>query len=399
MDHTIRQQLRDELRSRSREQDWPGLLAEYGTPLLILDPRQVAAQYKLLRTQLPDVEIHYAVKSMPHPAVLATVAALSGRFDVASRGEVDLLRAMGISMDRCIYTHPIKKPGDIDHAYRSGIRTFVVDNPIEVRKFIGRESDITILARIAIPNQTAKSDLSVKFGVAITEAEQLVKDILTTGVHFAGFSFHVGSQGASVEPFRRALTTALALVEQVEAAVGTEVGILDIGGGFPVTYREPMPTIAEIGDVVRPLLASHQGSFTLLAEPGRFISASCATLLTSVVGTAVRRGATWHYLDDGLYGSYSNVLTEDVHPPILALREITGVATTFDPVTLAGPTCDSVDVIARDYSMPTLGVGDVVVSPMMGAYTTVTASGFNGITPTPVVISPPVAVPPGLAAP
>lgn len=123
-----------------------------------------------------------------------------------------------------------------------------------------------------------------------------------------------------------------------------------------------------------------------MAEPGRILSASCGTLFTRVVGTAVRGGATWHYLDDGLYGCYSNVLTEDVHPPILAWSEIDGTATPGGPVVLAGPTCDSVDVIARDYPMPALRVGDVVVSPMMGAYTSVTASGFNGIDPTPVVV-------------
>ncbi len=95
--------------------------------------------------------------------------------------------------------------------------------------------------------------------------------------------------------------------------------------------------------------------------------------------------AQWHYLDDGIYGSYSNVMTEDVHPPILALREVVDGASGYESVTLAGPTCDSADVIARDYPMPTLNVGDVVVSPMMGAYTSVTSSRFNGIPATPIV--------------
>jgi ornithine decarboxylase len=109
------------------------------------------------------------------------------------------------------------------------------------------------------------------------------------------------------------------------------------------------------------------------------------TLLASVVGTGVRDGRLWHYLDDGLYGSYSNVMTEDVHPPILALRELTDDLAPDEPVTLAGPTCDSADVIARDYPMPPLDVGDVVVTPLMGAYTTVTSSRFNGIPATPIV--------------
>jgi ornithine decarboxylase len=101
---------------------------------------------------------------------------------------------------------------------------------------------------------------------------------------------------------------------------------------------------------------------------------------------AERNGQEWHYLDDGLYGSYSNVMTENVHPPILALRELTGNDVTYVPVTLAGPTCDSADVIARDYPMPPLEVGDIVVSPMMGAYTSVTSSRFNGVPATPILM-------------
>jgi len=105
------------------------------------------------------------------------------------------------------------------------------------------------------------------------------------------------------------------------------------------------------------------------------------------MGLRVPPGQLWHYLDDGVYGSYSNVMTEDVHPPIIALRELTGDAVTNEAVTLAGPTCDSADVIARDYPMPSLEVGDIVVSPMMGAYTSVTSSRFNGIAATPIVMS------------
>ena len=163
--------------------------------------------------------------------------------------------------------------------------------------------------------------------------------------------------------------------------------VIDIGGGFPVAYREQMPTIDAIADVIDDALGPARDDFTFLAEPGRYLAADCMTLLTSVVGTAQRGGQVWHYLDDGVYGSYSNVMTEDVHPPILALRELTQDDVNYGPVTLAGPTCDSADVIARDYPMPPLEVGDIVVSPMMGAYTAVTSSRFNGIPATPIVMA------------
>ena len=383
-----RSRLRENLRA---DADRMAALAERnGTPLLVLQPHLVARRYRELSERLPDFRLHYAVKAQPHPVVLTTIAICGGGFDVATSAEVDLLQQLGLPMERCIHTNPIKKPKDIDHAYAAGIRTFVVENPCEADKFAGRSTDIELLVRLAFRNPDAKSDLSSKFGVDAADAELLVKHVVAAGVRFAGFTFHVGSQSSSAQPYRVALQNTLDLVAHIEATVGVRTRVIDIGGGFPVSYRDPMPGIDAIAEIVDDVLGAARDDFTLHAEPGRFLAADCMTLLTSVVGTAVRDGQLWHYLDDGLYGSYSNVMTEDVHPPILALRELfedLDEACDFDRVTLAGPTCDSADVIARDYPMPALEVGDVVISPLMGAYTTVTSSRFNGIPATPVVMS------------
>ena len=190
------------------------------------------------------------------------------------------------------------------------------------QKFAGRPADIELLVRLAFRNPAAKSDLSSKFGADPAEAELLVKHVIAAGVQFAGFSFHVGSQSSSAQPYRAALRGTLDLVAHIAETPRRADRVIDIGGGFPVAYREPMPTIDAIADIVDDVLGAARDDFTLLAEPGRFLAADCMTLLTSVVGTAVRDGQVWHYLDDGFYGSYSNVMTEDVHPPILALREL-----------------------------------------------------------------------------
>ena len=380
-----RSQLRDSLRARADTEGWPALIAQHGTPLLVLDPSRVVEQCRLLASHLPGFDLHYAVKTASHPAVLRAVAASGCGFDVATRAEVDLIGALGLPLNRCIHTNPIKKIADIDHAYIAGVRTFVVDNPVEAQKFMGLPEDIDVLVRLAFSNPSAKSDLSTKFGIHPTDAELVVKHVLATGVRFAGFSFHVGSQGATVKPWREALRGTLDLITHISDTLGAPTRIIDIGGGFPVTYREPMPTIGTIAGIVDEVLGDRRDEFTLLAEPGRFLAADSMTLLTSVVGSAMRDGRMWHYLDDGLYGSYSNVMTEDVHPPILALREVVDSVTGYEPVTLAGPTCDSADVIAHDYPMPQLNVGDVLVSPLMGAYTSVTSSRFNGIAATPVI--------------
>ncbi|HEY6645817.1 MAG TPA: type III PLP-dependent enzyme [Mycobacterium sp.] len=380
-----RSKLREDLRADT--QRLTALAERHGTPLLVLQPHLVARRYRELTAKLPGFGMHYAVKASPHPLVLSTIAISGGGFDVASSAEVDLLQQLGLPMDRCIHTHPIKKPADIDHAYAAGIRTFVVENLCEAQKFAGRPDDIELLVRLAFRNPAAKSDLSSKFGVEPAEAELLVKHVIAAGVQFAGFSFHVGSQGSSAQPFDTALRGTLDLVTDIAASLGVHTRVIDIGGGFPVAYRESMPTLDEIAGVIDGALGPARDDFTLLAEPGRYLVADSMTLLTSVVGTAQRDGQMWHYLDDGIYGSYSNVMTEDVHPPILALRELANGAGEFEPVTLAGPTCDSADVIARDYPMPALEVGDIVISPMMGAYTSVTSSRFNGIAATPIVMS------------
>jgi len=390
MNWSRRLALRNALRAEARHNSWQGLLAVHGTPLLVLDPDRVATRYRMLAKQLRGFRLHYAVKALPHPAVLMTVAAWGGGFDVATNAEVDLLRTMRMPMDRCVHTHPVKKPADIEHAYRAGVRTFVVDNPVEAQKFTSMPADIEVLVRLGFPNPTAKSDLSTKFGVSPREADLIVKHVIAAGVRFAGFSFHVGSQSACVEPYRTALRETLQLIDHVEHTLDVRARVIDIGGGFPVDYRESMPGIESVGAIVDEVLGERRRDFALMAEPGRFLVADSMTLLSSVVGSALRDGRTWHYLDDGVYGSYSNVLTEDVHPPILSLREVLDDGPdehSFESVTLAGPTCDSADVVAHDYPMPPLSVGDIIVSPMMGAYTSVTASGFNGIAATPIALA------------
>jgi ornithine decarboxylase len=385
VDPSLRSRLRDELRSRCETEGWRALIAQHGTPLLVLDPYRVVEQCRLLASQLKGFQLHYAVRTSSHPAVLRAVAAAGCGFDVATRGEVDLIGALGLPVDRCLYTNPVKKLTDVDHAYIAGIRTFVVDNAAEAQKFAGLPAGIQVLVRLAFRNPTAKSDLSTKFGVDPADAELVVKHVLATGVQFGGFNFHVGSRGVTAEPYRAALRGTLDLIGHIDETYGVPTRIIDIGGGFPVTYREAMPMIDTIAAVVDEELGDRRDEFTLVAEPGRFLAADSMTLLTSVVGSAVRDGRQWHYLDDGIYGSYSNVMTQDMRPPLLALREIVDDVTGADPVTLAGPTCDSTDVIARDYPMPTLDVGDVVVSPMMGAYTWVTSSRFNGNPATPII--------------
>lgn len=362
-------------------------IALHGTPVLLLDPETVRRQFRRLSTALPFVRFHYAVKALSHEAVIDALADEGCGFDVATGEELDLLD--GIDRARIIHTHPIKKASEIAEALAAGVRTFVVDNDGELEKFAGTPDDVRLLIRLAYRSPMAKSDLSTKFGVGPFEAAHLVERALERGIRIGGFSFHVGSQLDDPARFAAAITETLALMDHLESTLGVRFETLDIGGGFPVAYDTAVTPLEDLAAVIRPLLAERADRLSIIAEPGRVMVAEAMTLITSVVGVSERGDGRWYYLDDGLYGSYSNVLTEDVHPLIFAASELLGRdtdAATHRWATLAGPTCDSSDVIANEALLPELAVGDLLVSPVMGAYTVVTSTRFNGRAQTPVAV-------------
>lgn len=387
------------------------LVREHGTPLFVLDLDRVTTQLLSLRRELPGAQIHFATKSLPHPAVVRVVDAFGASFDVASRGEIDLLEREGVAIGRCMHTHPVKTVADLTSAYLRGIRTFVVDNAAEVAKFQGLPPDVSVLVRLAFPNPGAPSDLSAKFGVPAEDAGALVAHCLRSGLRVAGFTFHVGSQTVSAAPWTRAIRTTLTVMRRLEHACGIRFDTLDLGGGLPVAYDQAVPDLAELARGIRSALAAAPARYRVVIEPGRFVAAPAMTLASRVVGTASRRDGAWAYLDEGVYGAYSNIPAEQVHALVFAASELDAQPALDDPgdgdsdavrtseralrrrrtadrapVTLAGPTCDSDDVIARRMPLPPLTAGDLLVSPMMGAYTSATATGFNGIVPTPVVV-------------
>jgi ornithine decarboxylase len=365
--------------------DLPALVARYGTPLLVLDPARATEQYDLLREALPDVCPYYAVKAQSHPAVLAALRDAGGFFDVASPQEAALMRELGVAPDRCIYTNPVKKPADVAAAVRLGIRTFVFDNEGELDKFAGLEDRVELLLRLGYRSSQALIDLSYKFGAQPDEALDLVRAAQRKGLTVRGLSFHPGSQLSSVTPLVEDIRQAAMLLDCL-AAVGIHLDVLDIGGGLPVPYDADVPHpdsfVAAIAEEIRPLTAR---GLTVISEPGRFVAAPSMLAVATVVGVNRRGGVPWYYLDDGLYGSFSNVLSDHVHPTVHAYRALDEELECV-PSVLAGPTCDSTDVITTAAMLPALEPGDLVVAPCMGAYTSVTACEFNGVPKAAVVV-------------
>jgi ornithine decarboxylase len=350
------------------------LARRHGTPLLVIDCETIREQYRALSAALPGVELFYALKPLPAAPVVATLRDLGASFDVATTGEIDLVRSQGVGPERCIHTHPIKRDGDIARALRFGIRRFVVDNPDELRKFTRHRGRAQLLLRVSFRSPAAVVDLSRKFGCEPAAVRPLLALARELGVRVRGFSFHVGSQVQDPTKYVEAIDVCRDLIRQGRRD-GHELDTLDIGGGFPIAYGGRVQSIRSFCRPIRRELRSLPPGVHPIAEPGRFIAGPAGTCVASVVGRAQREGRWWYYLDDGLYGSFSGQLYDHALYPVDSL----GGRGPRRPSVLAGPTCDSIDVVREDVPLPELGVGELVVGRMMGAYTSATATDFNFI--------------------
>jgi ornithine decarboxylase len=349
------------------------LVREFGSPLVILDCERVRLQWRKLKKALPRVDLHYALKPMPHPAVVQTVIGEGGCLDLATSGEVHLARRLGVAPERCIHTHPIKRPEDIANALHFGVRIFVADNPDEVRKFARLSAQAQLLLRLSFRNPGAVVDLSRKFGCDPEDLLPLARLAADLGIEVRGLSFHAGSQTPDAIKHVEALEACAKLMAAARRERLGAFDTLDIGGGFPIDYAQPVQDIGRFCAPLRTALAKLPKRVRVIAEPGRYIVGPAAIGVASVMGRAQREGHWWYYLDDGLYGCYSGQLFDHMRYPVEPLRE----SAQRLPSVLAGPTCDSNDVIAENLMLPQLKAGDLIVGRAMGAYTWASATEFN----------------------
>lgn len=351
-----------------------GVAKDVPTPFMVLRRAVIGENLRRLRDAIPRAEIFYAVKANNHPTLIKTLAEAGCSFDISSSREVATVLENGGRIEKTIHTNPVKSAAEFDAAVNAGVRIFVADNVQELEKFARYGQQVAVLIRFRTDSGGSVVDLSYKFGADLSDMAEMLDRILSLGLTFKGFCFHVGSQCTDASKYTTAIGTARTLIE-LAASKGLKTEILDIGGGFPIEYAENVPSIETIGAVVSAALdAQIDKSIRIIAEPGRFICGPAVILFSSVIGKAVRDGIKWYYLDDGLYGSFSGRLYDNCVYPILTDRN-----TKWEPAILAGPTCDSFDVIYRDCLMPPLEIGDVLMFPNMGAYCAVSATSFNGL--------------------
>ena len=345
---------------------------KYSRPFLILDNAVVREKMRRFRAAMPRVRPHYAVKANPDRRVVRALLQERCSFEIASTAELDLLLALGANAAEVFYSNPMKSRQAISYAAARGIEWFVVDSVDELRRVHELKADARMYLRVATPNIGSDWPLSGKFGAGATETREIIASAAKLGADLAGVTFHVGSQCRNPENWRVGIEKARSLFDTM-AKAGLKPRMLDIGGGFPVRHVKPIPSIEIIGEVVNEALKAFPAEVRVVAEPGRYLVSDAAYFVCRVIGTTTRGGKRWMHWDAGLFGG----LTEAEEGLKLHFR--TDRSGPDVPWHVAGPTCDSVDVILRDELLPSdLQEGDFIYIRNAGAYTTAYASEFNG---------------------
>ncbi|HEX3539327.1 MAG TPA: type III PLP-dependent enzyme [Acidimicrobiales bacterium] len=370
------------------------------TPCLIVALDVVAQKYRTLADALPEATIYYAVKANPEAEVISVLAGLGARFDVASPAEIDLCLRCGVAPAALSYGNTIKKVADIAYAYRLGVRLFAVDSLMEVEKVAEAAPGAAVFCRLLTAGSGADWPLSGKFGCDPDMAADLLLMAARLGLDPCGVSFHVGSQQRDPGQWDADIARAATVFHAV-AREGIRLRLLNLGGGFPAHYIDDIPPIEVYGEVIRAGVRRHFGEQPpdLVVEPGRYVVADAGVLLTEVVLVARKSyGDTerWVYLDTGVFGGLAETLGESIKYRLTTTwrRGRTAADNGADgPVVLAGPTCDSLDVMYQHhrYRLPLdLEAGDRVLFQSAGAYTKAYCTdGFNGFVPMPAYCLPP----------
>ncbi|HWX13405.1 MAG TPA: type III PLP-dependent enzyme [Methylocella sp.] len=354
-------------------------------PRLVLDLDVVRENYAAFAKALPDTRVFYAVKANPDPQVLKLLAELGSCFDTASVVEIEQALASGASADRISYGNTIKKERDIQRAYELGVRLFAVDCEAEVEKLARAAPGAKVFCRILCDSTGAEWPLSRKFGCAAELASRVLEHAHRLGLTAMGLSFHVGSQQRNPRMWDGALKEAAAIFRDL-AERGINLQMVNLGGGFPTKYVKNIPAVKVYAQAILHSLRRHFGNHIpeTIIEPGRGMVGNAGVIEAEVVLIARKSGndkVKWVYLDIGKFNGLAETMDEMIRYPI---------RTTFDggatePCVIAGPTCDSVDVLyeREPYLLPvSLEIGSKVLIEGTGAYTTTYSSiGFNGFPP------------------
>jgi len=358
------------------------LVKLHGTPLLVIDKQKLIDEYQRFRRLLPRVRLFYAIKANPHPDVIRTFRDLGSSYDVASEGEMRHVLAQGVNPNHIIFANTVKRPEALQFANRHKINFVTFDNEPELYKIAKFAPGCRVLARLKVSNMGSIVELSLKFGADQEQIVPMLAKARTLGLKPQGISFHVGSQCTNIENYERAFEAAAYIMREAKQRE-LPFKIVDIGGGFPIKHFDSdTHTVETFARQMRHELDRlFPKDVEIIAEPGRALVGPAGTLITRVVGRAIRNNKNYYYLDDGVYGDFSGIVFDHCKYEFKTLKRGQKFASI-----LAGPTCDSFDTISLSEEMPELDVNDVVYVPHIGAYSCASALTFNGIPPAKVIV-------------
>ena len=354
-------------------------------PCMVLDLDVVRDNYGAFAKALPDTRVFYAVKANPAPEVLDLLARLGSCFDTASVVEIQQVLATGCSPDRLSFGNTIKKERDIARAYELGIRLFAVDCVEEVEKIARAAPGSKVFCRILCDGAGAEWPLSRKFGCVPEMATTVLDRAHQLGLQAYGVSFHVGSQQRNPRMWDGALKASATIFKDL-AERGIHLSMVNLGGGFPTKYLKDVPAVRAYGQAIFRSLRKHFGNRIpeTIIEPGRGMVGNAGVIEAEVVLISKKSAddtVKWVYLDIGKFNGLAETMDEMIRYPIRT--EFDGDE--VEACVLAGPTCDSVDVLYEKdpYFLPvSLEIGTKVLIEGTGAYTTTySAVGFNGFPP------------------
>ena len=359
------------------------------TPCVVINLQTVKQNYVKLQESFSFAKIFYAVKANPAPEVISLLHKMGSHFDIASRYELDKVLALGIEPEKISYGNTIKKAKDIAYFFEKGVRTFATDSKEDLKNIIKFAPGSKVYVRILVENSvTADWPLSRKFGCHPDMAYDLLVRARDKGLIPYGISFHVGSQQRDIGQWNDAIAKTKYLMTSLEEEEEIKLQMINMGGGFPATYMEPANELSAYASEITRYLQDDFGDEIpqIVLEPGRSLVGDAGILVTEVVLISRKNNtalARWIYCDTGKFNGLIETLGESIKYPIVTTKDQPNAKK--GAVILAGPTCDSMDIMYEDYKyrLPLdLKVGDKLYWLSTGAYTSSYASvEFNGFPP------------------
>lgn len=359
------------------------LIKQHGTPLFILDHKKLRQNYRTFKKNLPRVQCYYAVKANTHPEIIKTLFLEGSSFDVASYNEFmqvyEYIKHFEekdkdfFIWDKIIFSNTIKDRDTLSKIKR--YRPLVTyDNSDELKKIKACCDKAGLILRLKVPDTGSQVEMSSKFGADPGDAAQLIRQAYDAGLEVEGLSFHVGSQCTNFDNYTAAITITSEILNDARSK-GYKMKIIDIGGGFPVPYDSQVPEFEKLAGLIN---SECQRLFPvdveIIAEPGRFIVATAATLISEIIGKSRRDGKIFYYINDGVYHTFSGVIYDHWIPNFTAFKK-----GEQEVCAVVGQTCDSFDKVSLSVQLPgNLEIGDYLLTENIGAYSIASSTHFNG---------------------